>query len=597
MFDVRTVFGKDRVNDIAELTGNRAEAGTMVFAFGTLAPIMRDRHLMGTPVGRAVSVYGAYGELLPILAMALLMSTRSTRATIATLLIFVAICLAILAFPALLPRVRERIDSWLKENAWSGSRPLLRLSILLLSVLVMACEVLDLEPVLGSFIAGFILGAFAPHDHVLEEKLQDIGNGFLVPAYFVISGAGVSLPAAFENVGLLFGFIGLLVLIRGGIVAVSLNINKETRGMRKREKYAVSAYCTMALPLVVAVTDVAVESGAMGTNTASILVSAGAITVLLIPIATSFVRVGAESDVFSAVHEVAAEKLPIQNVMRSILIANSNLLNAALNVDMAEAQLKAAKLAFLPGFSFTPQGTIASWDYSKASKTYSLPVSASWDANLFGNLTAAKRSTQMALLQAKDYQVAVQTKLVANVANMYYTLLMLDKQLQIIDDMETLTKDTWDIMKVQHESVAGVRSTAVQSAEANYLSVKTQKEDLKRQVRETENSLSLLLGEAAQAIPRGTLDAQSLPSSFATGVGIQLLNNRADVHANEMALAECFYNVEDTKRLMASAGSTYLEVITAESNLLNSQLNKVSDDFNKMQAVVNLYYALGGGAK
>ena len=285
-------------------------------AFGTLAPIMRDRHLMGTPVGRAVSVYGAYGELLPILAMALLMSTRSTRATIATLLIFVAICLAILAFPALLPRVRERIDSWLKENAWSGSRPLLRLSILLLSALVMACEVLDLEPVLGSFIAGFILGAFAPHDHVLEEKLQDIGNGFLVPAYFVISGAGVSLPAAFESVGLLFGFIGLLVLIRGGIVAVSLNINKETRGMRKREKYAVSAYCTMALPLVVAVTDVAVESGAMGTNTASILVSAGAITVLLIPIATSFVRVGAESDVFLAVHEVAAEKLPIQKVWK-----------------------------------------------------------------------------------------------------------------------------------------------------------------------------------------------------------------------------------------------------------------------------------------
>lgn len=285
-------------------------------AFGTLAPIMRDRHLMGTAVGRAVSVYGAYGELLPILAMALLMSTRSTRATIATLLIFVAICLAILAFPALLPRVRERIDSWLKENAWSGSRPLLRLSILLLSVLVMACEVLDIEPVLGSFIAGFILGAFAPHDHVLEEKLQDIGNGFLVPAYFVISGAGVSLPAAFENVGLLFGFIGLLVLIRGGIVAVSLNINKGTRGMRKREKYAVSAYCTMALPLVVAVTDVAVESGAMGTNTASILVSAGAITVLLIPIATSFVRVGAESDVFLAVHEVAAEKLPIQKVWK-----------------------------------------------------------------------------------------------------------------------------------------------------------------------------------------------------------------------------------------------------------------------------------------
>ena len=395
----------------------------------------------------------------------------------------------------------------------------------------------------------------------------------------------------------------------------------------------------------------------------------------------------------------------LQTLIEKALSNNPNLLNAALNVDMAEAQLKAAKLAFLPGFTFSPQGTISSWDYSKANKTYSMPVSASWDANLFGNLTAAKRSTQMAMLQARDYQVAVQTKLVANVANMYYTLLMLDKELRIVDDMEKLTKDTWDIMKVQHQTVAGVRSTAVQSAEANYLNVKTQKEDLKRQVRETENSLSLLLGEAAQAIPRGNLDDQNLPSNFATGVGIQLLNNRADVHANEMALAECFYNVEaararfypsltisgtgaftnsgglgitnpgkmlwsavasltqpifakgqlvaglcvakdqyqqayntwqnsvltagsevsnalvlynaseakskleasrievlkqnveDTKSLMASAGSTYLEVITAESNLLNSQLSKVQDDFSKMQAVVNLYYALGGGAK
>ena len=384
---------------------------------------------------------------------------------------------------------------------------------------------------------------------------------------------------------------------------------------------------------------------------------------------------------------------------------NPDLLNAALNIDMAEAQLKVAKLAFLPGITFTPQGTISTWDGQKANKTYSLPVNASWDANLFGNLTAAKRSTQVSMLQMKDYQVAVQTKLIANVANMYYTLLMLDKQLQIVTDMEKLTKDTWGIMKVQLQTVRGVRSTAVQSAESNYLSVQTQKEDIKRQIRETENSLSLVMGEQAHAISRSTLDAQSLPTTFSTGVGVQLLSNRADVHANEMALANCFYNievarsrfypsltisasgaytnsggmgitnpgkillsavgsltqpifmkgqlraglrvaedqykqalntwqssvlsagsevsnalvlynasdakskleqkriavlkknVEDTRNLMASAGATYLEVITAQSNLLNAQLNQVQDDFSKMQAVVNLYYALGGGAK
>ncbi len=395
----------------------------------------------------------------------------------------------------------------------------------------------------------------------------------------------------------------------------------------------------------------------------------------------------------------------LQTLIAKTLANNPDLLNAALNIDMAEAQLKAAKLAFLPGITFTPQGTISTWDGQKATKIYSLPISASWDANLFGNLTAAKRAAQVSMLQMKDYQVAVQTKLIANVANMYYTLLMLDKQLQIVNDMEKLTKDTWDIMKVQLQTVRGVRSTAVQSAESNYLSVQTQKEDLKRQIRETENSLSLLMGEQAHAIQRTTLDAQSLPTTFSTGVGVQLLSNRADVHAYEMALANCFYNVEaararfypsltisasgaytnsggmgivnpgkillsavgsltqpifmkgqlraglrvaedqykqalntwqnsvlsagsevsnalvlynasdakskleskrievlkknveDTRNLMASAGSTYLEVITAQSNLLNAQLNQVQDDFYKMQAVVNLYYALGGGAK
>ena len=392
----------------------------------------------------------------------------------------------------------------------------------------------------------------------------------------------------------------------------------------------------------------------------------------------------------------------LQTIIEHALANNTDLLNAALNVDMAEAQLKAAKLAFLPQFAFTPQGTITRFNET-TTKSYTIPVTASWNVPLFGGLTASKRSAQMALIQMKDYQVGVQTALVANVANLYYTLLMLDRQLEIVNDMEKLTKETWDIMKLQHESVRGVRSTAVQSAESNYYSILVKKADLNRQVRETENSLSLLMGEPAQAIARGKMDTQKLPSQFATGVAIDLLRNRADIHTNEMALAKCFYgienarskfypnitisgtggfsngqgminpakwlwsavgsltqpifmngqltaglrvakdqyeqayntwqnsilkagnevsnalvlynasaeksaieekqiavlqqNVEDTRALMASAGSTYLEVITAQSSLLNAEISKVSDDFYKMQAVVNLYQALGGGAK
>lgn len=393
----------------------------------------------------------------------------------------------------------------------------------------------------------------------------------------------------------------------------------------------------------------------------------------------------------------------LQQHIEYALAHNTNLLNAALNVKMVEAQLISAKLAFVPAFSFTPQGTIASWDGGKASQTYSLPVNASWSIDLFGNLLSLKRSAQMSLLATKDYQLVVKTNLIAGVANSYYTLLMLDKQLEVVNDMERLTKETWETMKFLKDNKVGYRSTSVQSAEANYYSVQAQKADLKRQIREVENSLSLLLGQQAQAISRGKLDEQSLPTNFSTGIALQMLNNRPDVHYAEMSLAQCFYNVEnarskfypsitisgsgaftnssgmgivnpgkwlfsavgslvqpifqngrliaglkvakaqqeqayntwqqavlsagsevsnalvlyntseeksnieakqievlkknveDTKNLMASSGSTYLEVITAQQSLLNVELSKIVDDFNKMQAVVNLYYALGGG--
>lgn len=393
----------------------------------------------------------------------------------------------------------------------------------------------------------------------------------------------------------------------------------------------------------------------------------------------------------------------LQALIEKGLANNPDLLNAALNIDMAEAQLKAAKLAFLPSFSFTPQGTISSWDGNKATKVYSMPVNASWNVDLFGTLRSQKRAAQVALLQSKDYELSVKTSLISNIANCYYTLLMMDKQVEILDGMIDLTKQTWDIMKTQKE-LGNVRSTGVQSAENNYYSTLTQKTELLRQIRDTENTLSLLLGEPGGNIPRGKLDDQSLPSNFSTGVPLQLLSNRPDVHAYEMQLAQCFYNVqtarsrfypsitisgsgaftnsggmgitnpgkwllsavgslvqpifqngqlvaglrvakdqyqqayntwqnsvfkagnevsnalalynaseqkskleahqievlkqnvEDTRALMGSSTSTYLEVITAQSSLLNVQLSKVQDDFSKMQAVVDLYYALGGGA-
>ena len=109
----------------------------------------------------------------------------------------------------------------------------------------------------------------------------------------------------------------------------------------------------------------------------------------------------------------------LQALIEKGLANNPDLLNAALNIDMAEAQLKAAKLAFLPSFSFTPQGTISSWDGNKATKVYSMPVNASWNVDLFGTLRSQKRAAQVALLQSKDYQLSVKTSLISNIANCY----------------------------------------------------------------------------------------------------------------------------------------------------------------------------------
>ena len=192
----------------------------------------------------------------------------------------------------------------------------------------------------------------------------------------------------------------------------------------------------------------------------------------------------------------------LQTLIQQGLDNNIDLLNAALNVHMVSEALKVAKLAFLPSVTFSPQGTLSSFDGAAATKSYTLPVSASWNIDLFGNLLSAKRSAQMQLLATKDYQTVVKCNVISGIANLYYTLLMLDRQVEIVTDMEQLTKDTWEKMKFMHENRAGYRSTAVQSAEAAYYNVQAQKADLLRQVREMENSLSLLLAQR-----RGCQDA------------------------------------------------------------------------------------------
>ena len=278
-------------------------------AYGTLAPIMRARDLTNTPVGRAVTAYGATGEVLPVIAVALLLSTRSLLVTVAVLVAFLFVCVRIARLSTSTARIGARFRDFVRSSAGSSTQTPLRLVVLLLVFLVFLAEVAGFDAVLGAFAAGFVLRVFSPDgNRELEERIEAIGNGFLIPAFFVISGAGIDLSAAFSDPGLLFLFIGLLVAVRGVSVAISLHVNPETREMSPQERFVTTAYCVMALPLVVAITRIVVDAGAMTTEDASVLVTAGAVTVLVIPILTSLVRVAAPAHPVHALTSIVSGK-------------------------------------------------------------------------------------------------------------------------------------------------------------------------------------------------------------------------------------------------------------------------------------------------
>ena len=204
-----------------------------------------------------------------------------------------------------------------------------------------------------------------------------------------------------------------------------------------------------------------------------------------------------------------------------------------------EAQLTSARLAYLPSFNFAPSGTLSSFDKAKPSQTYQLPVAASWEVDIFGRILNSKRAAKAALLQSEEYRQAVQTQVVAGIANAYYTLLMLDSQLSLSEE----TLKTWEesVRTTRNLKDAGfARQAAVSQSEAQCRSVEISVNDLRSQVRETENALCLLLGRPAGQIERGMLDEQVLPARLSAGVPVQLLSNRPDVRQAEAALMAAY---------------------------------------------------------
>ena len=273
---------------VFELDGLAVVIALTTTAMGTLLPILQERGILGTRVGNEIIAYGTWGELLPILAMALLLSARATWQTVVILLIFMAIAVLAGAVPKMALRVGGYAFRFIMANANTNSQMVIRTVNLLLIGLVAVSAAFDLDIVLGAFAAGFILRFLIPEGNsTMEMKHNAIAYGFLVPLFFVVSGAKVDVRAIGAEPELLVLFIVLLLFVRALPIFVSLSLGKDSRTLDVRERLTVSFYCTTALPIIVAVTTVAVSADAMSQQTASVLVAAGGVTVFLMPLLAS----------------------------------------------------------------------------------------------------------------------------------------------------------------------------------------------------------------------------------------------------------------------------------------------------------------------
>ena len=236
----------------------------------------------------------------------------------------------------------------------------------------------------------------------------------------------------------------------------------------------------------------------------------------------------------------------LQTLIDSALKNNTDLKVARLRIDQAKATLMTSKLAYAPSLSLGADGTISSFDGNAATKIYSIPVSTSWEIDFWGRLLNAKRKSQAALLQSEDFAQAVQTELIANLSNLYFTLLMLDAQHAVAVETEAKWKESVEVAMAMKE--AGIYTeAAVAQTEANYYNICTSIKDLKEQINTVENSINSIISETPQTIQRGKLRELKLPTELSVGVPLQLLQKRPDVRSAEQNLAQYFYSVGEAR--------------------------------------------------
>lgn len=287
----------------------------------------------------------------------------------------------------------------------------------------------------------------------------------------------------------------------------------------------------------------------------------------------------------------------LQALIREGLENNTDLLSAALRVEQAQARLKASKWAYSPSLNLAPQGGLTSIEGGPVAWNWNLGAAVSWDIDLFGSLLNAKRSSQATLLQQEAYRQAVRSQLISAIAIHYYSLLMLDEQSSISD--RSLAIWTEQVRALEAMFAKGrINENTLTQTRAQMYSAEATALNMKRLKREMENSLCSILGRVSSPVERGVLAEQTMPETYELGVPLELLSNRPDVYAAEMALASAYYNTNKARSafypkltLSGSAGWT-TSVGQAVANpagwLISALASLAQPVFNRGQLTSNL---------
>lgn len=243
----------------------------------------------------------------------------------------------------------------------------------------------------------------------------------------------------------------------------------------------------------------------------------------------------------------------LQALIEEGLEHNSNLKISALNIEIAEVSLQTARLAWLPSLNLTP-----SFQY-QGSASYNVGAGLQWDLDFFGGISSRRRQAQALLAQVKDEKTAVQTRLVADIANGYHMLQMQDRQLDLMDQAIVLWEQSLDIQRTLMEN-GKAYSTSVNQMEASLLGVRAQRADLAHDIRDTENALCVLLGRTPGHVERDPMAHFVLPVEVGLGLPGDLLRNRADIRAAEHGIEKAYY-------VQQEALSNFFPKITLDGNI------------------------------